>query len=224
MKYKTELHCHSRDGSGCADESAEGIVEKYLKHGYSTVVLTNHFAPAWDVNNRGAWLNQIENKYMAYDKLVEAADGKLNILMGLEFRFVENCNDYVVLGFTREFLENIDLSVTKSVKEFAKTARENGLFIIQAHPFRPCMTFMYPDHVDAVEVYNGHPGHDSHNFLAEAFADFYGKIKTSGTDHHDKDHDPRGGILTDEPITSEAQLIKVLRSGKYELIKTPPID
>ena len=35
MEYKTELHCHSKDASGCASESAEGIVEKYLKYGYS---------------------------------------------------------------------------------------------------------------------------------------------------------------------------------------------
>ena len=55
--------------------------------------------------------------------------------------------------------------------------------------------------------------------IAEAWAEKYGKIKTSGTDHHDPDHQPRGGILTDFPITSEKQLIEVLRSGNYELIK-----
>ena len=33
MKYKTELHCHSRDASGCSSESVEGIFEKYLKYG-----------------------------------------------------------------------------------------------------------------------------------------------------------------------------------------------
>ncbi len=224
MKYKTELHCHSRDGSGCSNESAEGIVKKYLEHGYTTVALTNHFGPAWNPDDREHWMNEIAEKYEAYDKLVKAAEGKLNVIMGMECRFVENCNDYVVLGITREFLETIDVNITKSIRTFAEKAHENGMFIIQAHPFRPHMTMLPPDHVDAIEVYNGHPGHNSHNFLAEAFADHYGKRKTSGTDHHDKGHMPRGGILTDEPITGVEQLIEVLRSGNYELIKTPPID
>ncbi|MBE6618038.1 MAG: hypothetical protein E7627_08915 [Ruminococcaceae bacterium] len=224
MKYKTELHCHSRDGSGCSNESAEGIVKKYLEHGYSTVVLTNHFDPAWNPDDREWWMEQIENKFSAYDKLVEAAEGKLNILMGMECRFVENNNDYVILGITREFLETIDVNITKSIRTFAEKAHEAGMFIIQAHPFRPHMAMMRPDHVDAIEVYNGHLDHDNHNFLAEAFAEHYGKIKTSGTDHHDRDHMPRGGIMTDDPITSIPQLIEVLKSGNYELIKTPPID
>ena len=224
MKYKTELHCHSKDGSGCANESAEGIVKKYLEAGYTTVALTNHFGPMWNKNDREWWVGEVAEKYDAYDKLVKAADGKLNILMGLEFFFIDNRNDYLIFGFDREYLENLEPDRTDSLRAYAEKAHEDGQYIIQAHPFRPHMTMKCPDFVDAIEVYNGHFAHDNHNFLAEAFADHYGKRKTSGTDHHDIDHQPRGGILTDEPITSFEQLIEVLKSGNYELIKTPPID
>lgn len=224
MKYKTELHCHSRDGSGCANESAEGIVKKYLDAGYTTIALTNHFGPFWNPEAREWWIGEVAEKYDAYDKLVKAAEGKLNILFGLECYFIDNRNDYLVFGFDREYLENLDPALTKDLRSFAEDAHKRGMFIIQAHPFRQQMTMKRPDFVDAIEVYNGHLGHDNHNFLAEAFADHYGKRKTSGSDHHDTDHMPRGGIMTDEPITSVEQLIEVLRSGNYELIKTPPID
>ena len=81
MKYKTELHCHSRDGSGCSSESAEGIVKKYLEYGYSSILLTNHFVSSQSTYTPDEWKNKIASKYSAYDKLVSAADGKLNILI-----------------------------------------------------------------------------------------------------------------------------------------------
>ena len=104
-------------------------------------------------------------------------------------------------------------------EERCQLARENGILTIQAHPFRMGMVTTHPNEVDGIEVFNGHPGHNSNNDIAEAWAKKYGKIMTSGTDHHNPDHMPDGGILTDEPITSEKQLIEVLRSGNYDLIR-----
>ena len=44
MGYKTELHCHSGVVSACGRLSPERIVERYLEHGYSTVVITDHLS------------------------------------------------------------------------------------------------------------------------------------------------------------------------------------
>ena len=41
-KYKTELHCHTVEMSGCASETAAAMIDKYVACGYTTVVLTNH--------------------------------------------------------------------------------------------------------------------------------------------------------------------------------------
>ena len=84
MKFKTELHCHSRDGSGCSSESAEEIVQKYLDRGYSTLCLTNHFLPIWS-DDREEWLKEVNEKHRAYDILKEAAEGTaLNVIYGLK--------------------------------------------------------------------------------------------------------------------------------------------
>lgn len=217
MKYKTELHCHSKDASGCAHETAEGIAEKYLKAGYTTVFLTNHFSPSsGDADN---WEAKVEKRYHALELLKQASNGRLNILMGLEFRFVQNSNDYLVYGYDKDFLLSNKDILTVGIKNFTQIAREKGILTIQAHPFRYGMTVVNPDYVDGIEVFNGHPGHNSNNDIAYAWAEKYCKIKTSGTDHHDPDHQPRGGILTDVPITSEQQLIDILKSGSYELIR-----
>jgi hypothetical protein len=102
---------------------------------------------------------------------------------------------------------------------FHELAKENGLLFIQAHPFRNGMTVVAPWDLDGVEVYNGHKGHDSRNEVADLWADKYNLIKTSGTDFH-YDHVPtNAGIFTEEKITSMEQLVEILKSGKYELIK-----
>ena len=81
------------------------------------------------------------------------------------------------------------------------------------------MSVTNPEYVDGIEVFNGHPGHNSNNDIALAWAEKYGKIMTTGTDHHDPAHMPDAGIRTDFPITSERQLIETLKSGNYTLIR-----
>ncbi|MBQ7599638.1 MAG: hypothetical protein IJU57_03085 [Clostridia bacterium] len=219
MEYKTELHCHSRDGSGCSSESAPEIVKKYLDHGYSTICLTNHFTPIWD-DSREAWLAQVSEKKRAYEILRSAAEGTgLNIIYGLEFRMKANFNDYLAFGFTWDYVENLDPKDMDDIGRFSNKVRPDGIYIIQAHPFRYHMTVTNPDLVDAIEVHNGHIGHESHNMMAEWFAEYHHKTKTSGTDSHDACHIPNSGIITDTEIKTAAQLIETLKSGNYKLIR-----
>ena len=74
--------------------------------------------------------------------------------------------------------------------------------------------------LDGIEVYNGHIGHEERNFIAEQWASEYGLIKTSGTDMHYDYVPASGGILTEEKITDMKMLADVLRSGRYELLKS----
>ena len=223
MEYKTELHCHSRDGSGCASETAEGIVKKYLEHGYSTVCMTNHLLLMHDDTDREEWEKIATEKWNAYEKLREAAekDGRgLNVLLGMEFRLRDTWNDYLLFGLDRDYLFNFDPSDMKDIRTFSNRVREDGMFLVQAHPFRYYMTVVNPDFMDGIEAYNGHSGHESHNEIAEMFAKYHGKIMTSGTDHHDPCHLPTGGIITDTEIKNNDDLLRILRSGDFRLIKT----
>ena len=219
MEFKTELHCHSRDASGCSSESAEGIVRKYTEAGYTTLCLTNHFCPEAHDDDDAAWKAKVDKLYRAYDILTEAAGDRLTILMGMELRFRQNSNDYLVFGFDRDYLMTHRDIMNMGIGNYIRMAREDGLLTIQAHPFRTGMTVTDPRRVDGIEIFNGHPGHNSHNDIAELWAKQAGVIMTSGTDHHNPDHLPDGGIVTSEPITSVEQLIAVLKSGEYTLIR-----
>ena len=218
--FKTELHCHSNDISECARVNTEEIIEKFTKGGYSTVVLSNHFSRG-TMNFVGAtsWDEWVDKYVGGYEKLKNDAKGKLNILLGMELRFNENCNDYLVFGITKEFLRKYPNMFEMNPESFHKIASENGCLFIQAHPFRNGMTVIYPGHLDGVEVFNGHFGHDSRNDIAEMWANKYNLIKTSGTDFHYTTSPANGGILTDTEITTMDELIEVLKSGNYILNK-----
>ena len=64
------------------------------------------------------------------------------------------------------------------------------------------------------------PSQDSRNDIARIWAERFGLIGTSGSDFHKIVEGAfAGGILTDEPITSNEQLLEILRSGNFEMIK-----
>ena len=218
--FKTELHCHSLEISECARVDSTTIVKKFTEAGYSTLVLANHFNQGtMNYNKATSWEDFIEKFFSAYEKLKAEAQGKLNILLGAELRFKENCNDYLLFGVTKDFLlahpEIFDLNPQR----LSPILKENGILFVQAHPFRNGMTVVNPAFLDGVEVFNGHKGHDSRNEIANAWADKFGLIKTSGTDFHYDYAPANAGIITECEITSMSQLIDVLKNGSYELIR-----
>lgn len=219
--FKTELHCHSKSVSACARVSNEDIIEKFTQAGYTSLVLANHF----NKDTQGflgcseSYQDFVTAYLKGYEDLKNAAKGKLNIILGMELRFTQNSNDYLVFGITEKFLRANENMFYMNPESFSKISREAGLLFVQAHPFRNTMTVIRPCFLDGVEVYNGHKGHDSRNEIADMWADKFGLIKTSGTDFHYPDVPANAGIITDVEITDGTQLVEILKSGNYSLIK-----
>ena len=222
MQYKTELHTHTLLVSPCADTPLEDVVARYADAGYTTVFVTDHYCD-YVIDPAGeTWEQKMEHYLSGYRAMKEMARGKFNVVLGCELRFLENFNDYLVFGMDEEFLLTHPELHKMSLKDFSAFARENGLLLVQAHPFRTKMTVVKPQLLDGVEVFNGHRGHESKNYLANELANRYGLIKTSGSDFHHPNSVVSGGIMTDEPITTAKQLIEILRSGNYTLICQGP--
>ena len=227
MKYKTELHCHTKEISHCSGESGAEVAKKYIEHGYTTLTVTNHFL-SWTAKeiDGETWEQTIGRFFGAVDLVREAAGELLHVLAGLELRLDGDPNDYLVFGATRETLLDLPDIFEKSIRDAHALLNERGAIVVQAHPFRFGMKLVHPSYVDGYEVANGHPGHHSHNDLAEAWARRFVNhhpILTAGTDEHEPIHVPNAGILTDEPITTNDELLAALRSGDYELIR-PELD
>ena len=222
--FKTELHCHSAEVSRCASATASQIVDLYSSLGYSTIVLTNHFSsktfgsgkPEHPLTN-ASWEERIAHYINGYHVLLEAAEGKLNILFGAEVTFKSMKSHFLIYGLTEEFLYKNPLIMEEDPIKFSEVIRENGMMFVQAHPFRDKNTVTPPASLDGIEVYNGGPK-DCREDISHAWADKFSLLKTSGSDFHHCKRPPSGGILTEHPIITNEDLLKTLKSGNYEVI------
>ena len=217
MNYKTELHAHTKESSTCAELSAAEVAERYIADGYTTVTVSNHYN-SYNLDLGGeSWKDRIDHHLAGYRLMKEYAKDRLCVLLGCELRFEGSDNDYLVLGLDEEFLITHPDLHKMNLKSFSELAHENGLLIIQAHPFRNGMRVMNPDLLDGIEVFNGHAGHHSRNNIALSWARQYGLLQTSGTDFHHPHQFPCGGIITETPILTQAELLTALKSGNYTL-------
>lgn len=214
MPFYTELHAHTSEVSPCAHQTAEQVADRYISEGYSTVVVTNHYCDYVMDRLDDSWDARFEHYVSAYRKMKSYAQDRLTVLLGMELRFVENMNDYLIFGADEEFIYSHPNLHLMSLKSFRPLADEHGLLIVQAHPFRNGMTIMPPDQIHGIEVFNGHAGHDSRNNLALEWCRRYGKIPTSGSDFHADTSYVSGGIITNDKILSMQQLTELLRGGK----------
>jgi len=225
MAYKTELHLHTAEVSNCAKVPAKDSADLYAAAGYSTVVVTNHMSKFTYKNknfdySEMPWADKCDFFMNGYHTMVEAAAGRFNVLFGMELRSNTDDNDYLIYGMTEEFMRATPKMMDMPLKELVPAVREAGMLFFQAHPFRNGMKVKNPELLDGIEIYNGHPDHDSRNDIAVLWAKKFNLLVSGGSDFHNPHHMPTAGIETDFVITSNEQLLKVLREGNFTLIRS----
>lgn len=221
-EFLTEMHFHTAETSNCGRMAAKESVNRYIKLGYKTIILTDHLSThtyfKYDYNSL-SWDEKIDIFLKGYNASVDAANGEISILLGMELRFDDDNdpNDYLVYGISEKFLrKNKDL-LDMNIKSFSKLAHKNGLLIFQAHPFRFGMKVTNPKYLDGVETFNGNPRHNSNNEVSALWAKNYNLMTTAGSDHHEDGDEGSGGIIFKNEITSNEILLKELNSQNYKL-------
>lgn len=145
----------------------------------------------------------------------------LNVLLGMELRFNDDPNDYLVFGIDESFLkENAEL-YNLTLGQFKKLAASNNLLIYQAHPFRPFMIPGDPELLDGIEVFNGNLRHDSKDAKAMEYALKNNLKLISGSDFHEYEDLARGGIVASELVNSSKDFVRMLKENKVVEIITP---
>ena len=140
-KYKTELHAHSLPVSKCSKVYAPELVALYKERGAHSIVLTNHFTPA---HAQGISKDQMVSEHIdAYRHLKsEAEKAGMCAILGMELRFVQNINDYLVFGIDENDVNTIYDYMEKDIEVFCREFKNPRNCIIQAHPFRDNMTLI----------------------------------------------------------------------------------
>lgn len=214
-KYKIETHAHTSPMSPCAHLTPEEVIERYAAIGFSAVAITNHFCQySFGNDNKGTVISRFLADY--YNARNSAEKHGMKALLGMEIRFPENCNDYLIFGIEEDEIDHLyELTKTDYVS-FYKEFKNDKNVILQAHPFRDGMALGDPEYLDGIETFNMHPSQNSRVALAAQYAKKHPHfITTCGTDFHYDTHQGLGGILSKTLPKDSVELAALLKSRDY---------
>ena len=213
-KFKTELHAHTLPVSLCSEFYADGLIEKYKSIGVDTVVLTNHFTP---VHIAGISKEEALLRYTdCFSELKKCAEENgMNAIFGIELRFTENINDYLVYGTNENEMSEIYDYIDKGIDCFYREFKKDTNLIFQAHPFRDGMTRINPESIDGVEVFNMHPNHNSRVAKAASYAKEHGLLVSGGTDFHHPGHEGCCLIRTKTRLETPYDAVNALKNKDF---------
>lgn len=219
-KYKYELHCHTSNVSLCAHSSADEAVKFYKERGYDGIVITDHYSPQTFLLRSLFPHKHIDLYTKGYKRAKELAGDDFTVLLGCEVRFFFTIDDFLIYGVNEDFLRKSGNLMCKYLRRLSTLCKENGLILLEAHPFRELRFRHNPALLDGCEVYNGKDDGKEANIKAKKWAKKNNfRITTSGGDFHDYNDTVPAGIITDEPIKTNEDLLRILRSGSYTLIE-----
>ena len=220
MQYKYEMHCHTKMVSQCGQVEPEEVVRLYKEHGYSGIVVTEHYSPlTYGLDSYHKPERRIHFYLSSYRKMKEYEDENFKVFLGMELRHYATANDYLIYGVTEEWLLGQSNLMLLFERSMYKTMHEAGFLVYQAHPFRPFIRRCNPKYVDGIEIYNGKTDR-YRNYKALNWAATHKKLMISGSDFHEKEHLARGGIITTRPIKDNADLVRILKAQDFEMIRT----
>ena len=232
--FKYEMHSHTKIASGCGIFSAEEIVDFFVKQDYTGLCITDHFFNGnCAVDNNLPWKQKVEKYCSAYEKVKEIGDKKgLDVFFGFEY----TCNngasrdslfgtDFLIYGLDKNWLLSKDESIlSMPVNVFMKMVKEEGGFVVQAHPFRLEVSYMdhislFPLFTDAIEIYNSNPNTLGRaNNLAIAYAKEYGFYETCGSDIHGPNRQKLCVLYTEKKAETVFDLIEQIKNKSVKCV------
>ena len=219
--YTIDTHVHTAEVSSCGKVKSEEVIRLYIENKYDTIIITDHYFFEYFDNLSGlTWEEKTDNYLSGYRAAKKEGDKRgLNVLLGIELRFDNCANDYLVYGMDEDFLyKNPELYKMRST-DFYAFSRAMGLAVFQAHPFRDRMVVEDNANIDGIEVINGNPRHNSSNRTAYKHAVKNNLKMLSGSDFHQGQDIARGGILSSiQPASSIEFADYILREKSLTLL------
>ena len=106
MAYLYDCHVHTSETSWCGMISAAEMVRLYAQAGYTGIVITDHyFQQYFESLPQKLWEEKIAVFLEGYRAAYAEGQARgLEVLLGVELRFHNRIEDYLVYGITPEFL------------------------------------------------------------------------------------------------------------------------
>lgn len=219
-RYQFELHFHTAETSPCGNVPAEEGVALYQQQGYDGIVVTDHFNA--DIEGKQGeleWDAAVDRLLEGYRLARKTGDQLgISVFLGAEIKFPNDyCNEYLLYGITEAFLRKNEWLYEKDLKQLYALAEDNGILVVQAHPFRGWCERADTRYLHGGEAYNGHPWHDSKNDLAAEWVKAHDLIPTAGSDFHDISALAAAPVCFDRMPGDITELTVLLREGCYTM-------
>ena len=221
--YKYEVHAHTMEASLCGHVKAADAVRMYREAGYQGIVFTDHFNEENFLHFKdGSWEAKVDRFLSGFKSARDvAATFDMDVLFGMELRFTENDNDYLVYGMDEVSMKEQENLHDSTIQDFMRSLKgREDILVYQAHPFRDGCTLVNPLTVHGLEVHNKNPRHDSRDHLAMDVADKNNLLILSGSDFHRPEDLATGGVLFDERIGNMKDFVSKIKTiGTESLIE-----
>jgi len=213
--YRYDTHVHTAEVSPCGHLSAEQVIELYKNAGYAGIIITDHYYAA-TVDRPGlGWQEAAEYFLSGYRKAAEAGRREgLDVLLGMELRFDNTNEDYLVFGLDEEFIYEHPYLNRYTLETFRRLTEQEDILIFQAHPFRKGLSPSDSRLIDGIEAFNGNPRHDSYNDKAYSYGLSNGLLLLAGSDAHQIVDIGRCGIGITDRVHSIQEFVSWIKSGK----------
>ncbi|GMO50231.1 MAG: hypothetical protein Pg6C_13700 [Treponemataceae bacterium] len=226
--FRYDIHTHTKETSLCGKISAEDLVSQYIALNYNGIVITDHLHDEWvssqasgSPSGKGGWNACVDAYLKGYRAAKEFASrisrGSFDVLFGIELRYPENENDYLIYGIDEQFLRDNPYPYRSSPREFFESHGSKTL-IIQAHPFRDGCHPAPVRFLHGIEVFNGNPRHDNRNARSLALAQKNPQLlQTCASDTHQSGDAGRAAMLFDKRVTDSRGLLSELTRNTYTM-------
>ncbi len=209
---KIDMHVHSKGISLCSKVSCQTIVDEKLRVGYDGAVLTNHCQPWYYPPAEHSYF--IERVIEEFYRGKEYADKKgFRLYLGLEVTIPNPYGDWLLYGVTEDFLRRSPCLYQLTQKQLFELCEENGILLVQAHPFRNGCVLGDPRYMRGMEI-NCTPGDFEKASFVKEFTEKYNLLVTCGTDYHGIERETLGGILLPSECTTAAEIAAYIRAVK----------
>jgi predicted metal-dependent phosphoesterase TrpH len=189
--YKVETHLHTSQASACAVSTGAQMARFAKYAGYCAIVVTDHFFNGnTAIRGNYSWDDKITMFVQGYKDAKQEGD-KVGIDVYFGFEYGYHGAEFLIYNYGEEKLRAYPEIMTDPIGTVLTNIRNDGGFVIHAHPFRTASYIqdpnrIFPEYIDAVEVINIHNSKEA-NRRAYDYAEHFNLIKFSGSDTHSID-------------------------------------
>jgi len=213
-----EIHSHTSEVSVCSNVRSKELVLNHKNRNFKGVCITDHYYKGFFDNYYGRDKKYIVERFLEGYKIAKdyGEEIGLKVFLGMEIRFTESNNDYLVYGIDEKFIYENPNIYTIGLEKFIEYTKNTDILLVWAHPFRNQITMRDNKYFEAIESYNGNVRHDSRNYLANAYQKKYNLIGTCGSDYHRVEDIYTASMDFDYEINSEKHLVQAIRNRHFK--------